>query len=569
MMRCASEPQPLNHAPMILRIHRRRHRLFLALGLSLLSSPTAATGLEAEKVIVLANANLPESVRIAEHYAAKRAIPAANIIELETSTEETISLRTYVESIHNPLLEVLIERDWVTAVKASGTDRSGRTRLSAAVHSVDCIVTIRGIPLRFENAAELIDEGSEAVPAQFNVNRAAVDSELSLIAVPGRTSMTAFVPNPYFAGGKGGQADRDSVIPVTRLDGPSSSAVINLIDRTLEAEQTGLMGRAYFDIGGPHAKGDTWMNAAGDLAQAAHFDTDFETTKRPMDARHRLDAPAIYMGWYRPKAYGPWAEPSWPVPPGAIAYHLHSFSATTVRSANRAWLGAFVRQGYCAMLGNVYEPYLELTHRPQIFLDALLQGAPFAVAALRSQPALSWMTVALGDPLYRPFAVELDTQLEVGTESPFAAYLFIRELNRLQAEGQAEEAVAFARRQFTEHPSLALGYALARLHSQQGEPAEAVEALGIIRYISRFSRDEWVLVREIADLLHRCGESPLALDLYKNLLAESGLSKALRLSLLERGADLATEAGNSRLASSWSMEAQRLKEPKPVKSKDE
>jgi hypothetical protein len=51
------------------------------------------------------------------------------------------------------------------------------------------------------------------------------------------------------------------------------------------------------------------MSAAGELAVKAHFDTSFDKMKRPMDERDRFDAPAIYMGWYRPNAYGMWRKP--------------------------------------------------------------------------------------------------------------------------------------------------------------------------------------------------------------------------------------------------------------------
>ena len=136
--------------------------------------------------------------------------------------------------------------------------------------------------------------------------------------------------------------------------------------------------------------GDAWLRAAGEIAEAAYFDVDFETSKRPMDFRDRLDAPAIYMGWYRPNAYAQWRAPRWRVPAGAIGFHLHSYSATSVRDP-KTWLGAFVSQGYCATFGNVFEPYLEFTHRPQVLLAHLIAGGHFGDAVMLSMPALSWL----------------------------------------------------------------------------------------------------------------------------------------------------------------------------------
>jgi hypothetical protein len=56
----------------------------------------------------------------------------------------------------------------------------------------------------------------------------------------------------------------------------------------------------------------------------------------------------------------------------------------------------------------VFEPYLQLTHRPDLLLRALLRGDNFGDAVVYAQPALSWHTIAIGDPLYRPFAVSVE-----------------------------------------------------------------------------------------------------------------------------------------------------------------
>jgi hypothetical protein len=372
--------------------------------------------------------------------------------------------------------------------------------------------------------------------------------------------MSAFIPNPYFDKRVVSQTDANRVLRVSRLDGPTHEDVLRLIDRTLEAERVGLMGRAYIDTGGPHATGDAWIRAAGELAEAAHFDVDYESTKRAMNESDRMDAPAIYMGWYRHKAYAQWAAPRWPVPPGAIGFHLHSFSGTSVRDRS-TWLGAFVSQGYCATVGNVYEPYLEFTHRPQILLQHLMEGGNFGEAVMRSMPALSWQSVAIGDPLYRPFKVPLRDQLTDSKEARFAAYASIREINRLLAETGTASAIEFARKQFVGQPSLALAYRLAQLYASVNQDREAVEVLKVIRFMTTFSPDEYVLVQKIANLLHRQGESTLALQLYNNLLSERHLSKELLIALYEGGAPIAEALGEPVTASRWLLEARKLRAP--------
>jgi tetratricopeptide (TPR) repeat protein len=101
--------------------------------------------------------------------------------------------------------------------------------------------------------------------------------------------------------------------------------------------------------------------------------------------------------------------------PGAIAVHIHSFSAATLRDPNANWAAPLLTRGAAATLGNVYEPYLQLTTHLDIFNDRLLHGFTLAESASMATQVLSWMGVVVGDPLYRPYASWL--QLETGKGS--------------------------------------------------------------------------------------------------------------------------------------------------------
>ena len=120
---------------------------------------------------------------------------------------------------------------------------------------------------------------------------------------------------------------------------------------------------------------------------------------------------AIYLGWYNADPYGPWITLPNRFVPGAIAYHLHSYSANTVRSETSNWVGPLIAHGADATMGMVYEPYLSLTPHEDIFTRRLLQGDYFAEAAYASEMALSWMLTVVGDPLYRPFHEPVDVAL--------------------------------------------------------------------------------------------------------------------------------------------------------------
>jgi uncharacterized protein (TIGR03790 family) len=519
----------------------------------------------ASRVVVLVNSNDPKSIELGQYYAQQRGIPLANVIELPLSAAETISWREYVDSLHNPLLNQLLADGWIRGVKGLEVDAVGRENMALAVHSIHYLVSMRGVPLRIAHAAEFALNGGAEIPAALRFNRAAVDSELTLLLAPANAATLAFVPNPYFQQSNPSAHAKARVIPVSRLDGPKSSDVVRLIDRSLLGEAQGLMGRAYIDLGGPHKKGDVWLEAAGDAAKAAFFDTDFERTGRAMGDLDRFDAPAIYMGWYRAHADGPWREPRWTVPVGAIGFHLHSFSAASVRDVKRGWLAAFIAQGYCATVGNVYEPYLEYSHRPDLLLQNLLAGHSFGEAILYSLPVFSWAGVAIGDPLYRPFKLGLSQQLAQAQDSQADPYLILRQLNRIQLQSGDAAALQFARQQFSHNPSLALAYRLAQLYQASGQNAAAVDALRIVGYMTVFAADERVLVQQIAELLQQIERPKLALSLYQRLLQSPSLNSKLRLQLLDSGRQLAQLMGERQLAAHWGNQLRSLNVPPAVK----
>ncbi len=520
--------------------------------------PFLASGAgEAERLIILANSSSKDSMALARYYAEMRSIPEGNIIALPLPEKETISIREYVDTLHNPLLEALLDRRLIIGAKSGIADAHGRKWLVAGLHDISYLVPVYGVPLRISNDAEAIAPNNGQIPENFRYNRASVDSELALLAMPGRRSMTAYNPNPFFDNKEPSSLILQTALRVSRIDGPDVRTVRSLIERTLEGERMGLQGRAYFDLGGPHASGDEWFREASEMVVAAYFDTTIESTKRLLDERDRFDAPAIYMGWYYKDAYGNFKIANWSVPPGALALHLHSFSATSLRTTNRYWLGALLKMGFCATLGNVYEPYLQMTHHPHRLLEFLLEGGTWGEAAAYSIPGFSWMGVAIGDPLYRPFQKKLGAQLGAA-DVPYAV---LREVNRIDLNGSATTATTYLRGEFQRAPSLPLAFALASRYADSGEVDKAMEVLRVMQYITVYAKEDKVLVQKLADLMARLDHKEQALVIYERLLGEEGIAKPYRIKLLTKGSELATKVGRARLANDWSNECLMLKTP--------
>jgi hypothetical protein len=134
---------------------------------------------------------------------------------------------------------------------------------------------------------------------------------------------------------------------------------------------------------------------------------------------------ALYYGWYAGSVAGPFTQSDFRFVPGAVAVHIHSFSAMTLRDANANWVAPLLTKGAAVSLGYVYEPYLQLTANLNVFNDRLLHGFTLAESAYMSYRALSWMTVVVGDPLYRPYAswLQLDSRKDAAkTDSSWKIY---------------------------------------------------------------------------------------------------------------------------------------------------
>lgn len=354
------------------------------------------------RVIVLANSRSAESIALATFYVVQRGVPAANVIALPMPEAETITWRQFVDEIHRPLQDSLVQRGLIEGVSSSLVDRVGRRRYAFTSQKISYLVVCRGVPLRIGNDASLL-AGGPRIPDPFQRNDAAVDSELSLLATANAES-TGYLSNPLF------QREAPAVPPeaaltlkVSRLDGPDWTSARQLVTSAIAAEKNGLRGRYYVDLGGPHREGDDWLRATRAELTRLGFDGEVEETPALFDANKALESPLFYFGWYTGDCTGALARSDFHFLPGAIALHIHSFSAQTLHSSTVSWCGPLIAHGVTATVGNVFEPYLQLTHRPDLLMHALAQGKRWGDAVYYSIPVLSWQGVAIGDPLYQPF----------------------------------------------------------------------------------------------------------------------------------------------------------------------
>ncbi len=509
----------------------------------------------ASRVIILANSDDPDSLRLARYYAEKRAVPVANIFAFKMPRSETISRTEFTATIWQPLEDELIRQHWINAAGTTLTDEVGRKKYATYGHRISYLVVCRGVPLRIFHDLSLADIKELPSPVlrpELRTNQAAVDSELALLA-QSRPPINGFVLNPLYRNDHPGSFVEGQVVKVSRLDGPGYEYAQALIDHAIAAEQTGLLGRAYVDLNGIHPTGDEWLEATVRELAALGFDRDEERTPATFPATARFDAPVLYFGWYAGSLNGPFALPGFRFPPGAVALHIHSYSAATLNSPTEGWCGPLIARGVTATVGNVFEPYLQFTHEPDLLLRSLARGDTFGDAAAYAMRVLSWQSIAIGDPLYRPFAVTLEKQLANLPQLPpsLAAYAVLREANLLEAGGKKDEALALLRREAQSHPGLPVALALAGRLEAAKDLAAAAQALEVAAGRTGFQTDEWALASFAAHRLVADGAASKAVLVYQHLFSDGKLPPELRAAWLDEARLAAVKAGDKLQAADW------------------
>lgn len=429
-------------------------RILLLCVLGTAVEPTQAS--EVPAIAVVYNANSFESRDLAHYYAKRRKIPRSRLIGLDLPNRETMSRSEFQEKLQGPLLEKLAP--WITfhsSTQFVSAARSDTAFPFPAQAQIRYLALCYGVPLRILNESNLSEPNADRVPPELRKSEAAVDSELALAAL-GRSRWPAVGPWPnraYAATNTASLHPTNGVLMVARLDGPALGVAKGLIDKALQAETSGLWGRAYFDArgltNGSAKLGDDWIQGAAEVARRLGFETVVDEQDARFPAAFPMSQTALYAGWYEYDGHvsGPFVKSHVEFMPGAFAYHLHSFSAHTLRSDSRYWAGPLLDRGATITMGTVHEPYLEFTPNLAIFMHRFIHlGFSFGEAAYASQSHLSWQTTVVGDPLYRPFQKSAQAQHEelLLSGSPLLEWSFLKIVNiNLAAEIAAGELIEY------------------------------------------------------------------------------------------------------------------------------
>lgn len=371
-------------------------QLLLAAVLSLSAN---AQYLTSKDVLVIFNKAVPESAKLAGVYQQLRGIPNSRLLGLDLPTKADITREEFESTLLTPLREHFDNKDWWRR------SRDAQGLLLPIENQIRAIVLMRGVPLRIKPSPKTPPKEGEAAPTDPISPRdeASVDSELALFGIE-KLPIKGVLKNAFF----------DSKVPlskakipylvlVTRIDAPAYTVCKRMITDAVETEKHGLWGRAYVDIANKFPQGDEWLENIVKENRKYGIPTVIDRFNDTLPKNYPMTDAALYYGWYDWSVSGPFLNPTFQFRPGAIAIHLHSFSAQQLSDAHKNWAAPLLVRGAAATVGNVYEPYLHLTHHFSTLHHRLLEGWSFAEAAWAAMPVTSWQGVVLGDPLYRPF----------------------------------------------------------------------------------------------------------------------------------------------------------------------
>lgn len=485
---------------------------WICAAICLAGARSATADVRTQATLVVYNTIDPLSEELAHYYAEKRQIPEDQVVGLPCPTTEEITREEYDRQLAGPLRQLLTERGWW----------DGGTRGPVTRNRIRYVALIRGIPLKIAPAVGYPDDTSAAPDPIRSRNDASVDSELSILGAFS-SQISGAVKNPYFRSyASASESGVPQLMLVTRLDGPTGGDVKRMIDDSLEAEKNGLWGIAYFDIRDidqPGLKeGDEWLRTAARRTSESGIPVVMGYGGSLFPEAYPMTDAAFYYGWYTWNVTGPFLHPGFKFAKGAVACHIHSFSAASVRTPGANWAGPLVQAGAAAVLGNAYEPYLGLTTHLDVFQDRLLAGFSFAEAAYMGSPALSWMNVLLGDPLYRPMRLVNDISAERPREAaPWLAY-------RNGAQSWYEDSPAAGEKRLRaaaeDWKSGMIMEGLASLFAGAGRTSDALAASALARkYYGDSPETIRTLYRE-TNLLVSIGQKKRALDFLDQAIRE-------------------------------------------------
>jgi uncharacterized protein (TIGR03790 family) len=338
-----------------------------------------------DRVMLVVNDNSPLSRQIGEYYVRRRGVAPKNVCHIKTKLDEEISREDYDRQIARPIGAFL--------------------RKEGLEESIYYIVTTAGVPLRVQ--------GTDGLDGTI----ASVDSELTLLYSDQKTgrphAINGVIVNPFF--GKRDRAFSHPEFPiylVTRLAAYDFDGVKGMIERSLAASNR---GKFILDLrSSDDEPGNDWLRDAAILLPKSRVM--LEETIRPVWDQADVIG---YAGWGSNDRHHNRRFPGFHWLPGGIVTEYVSTDGRTFKKPPEKWIPTqewnnssswfanspqsmvadYILEGATGGSGHVYEPYLQMTPRPDLLFPAYYSGRNLAESYYLAIPSLSWQNIVVGDPL--------------------------------------------------------------------------------------------------------------------------------------------------------------------------
>jgi len=343
---------------------------------------------------VVANANDPTSMILAQRYADVRHVPDSNVCSLDLPDDVDISLSDFETRWMMPLFACLGER----------------------IEQIEAVLLVRGVPLRVHIP---VDGGVDRVSAAAAVSvwQTRMGNGRPMRGVPpGQQRQCGNTPclaprfeNPYRSGHfePGWQRFAAGIdwrpVLVTMLHGRNFEDAGRLLDSALNGEQTG-GGEGTFLLmqGGDPARSalDPELEPAAEALTAIGFEAEVVPFDSDLTGR---DLAAFVTGSAQ---LGEVIEGN-TYRPGALVDNLTSYGALPVNftadGQQQVSIARWVAQGVAGAHGTTDEPLSHVFPSRQFLVD-YAHGMTLAESYHRNLPFAYWRNLVLGDPMAAPYA---------------------------------------------------------------------------------------------------------------------------------------------------------------------
>ncbi len=373
-----------------------------------------ANSQDGERALLLVNPMNPESLYVANHYAAQRNIPAQNMIFMRPSANDYNSL-----------------------VSTQLAGFAGHLTNTGMTQQVDFVV-IPPDTTYYVSAPNLVSDQCYPVarftlPAAYGLYRQAADIQAGLSS----TSPNHYYKNlwaaiafdseiAWYLGNPSSSANAESyllpaMLGYTGTRGNSLQEVLDMIDRSVAADFSAPVGTVYYmETNDPARSGPrdgkyptavNKMQAAGGAAQ--HLMADLPLGNH--------DCMGVMTGLASPNI----SDPGFSLLPGSFADHLTSY-AGTFWNGSQVKMSAWISKGASGTAGTIEEPcnYSGKFPHPLVHV-AYYKGLTLGEAWFRSTGFKPFQSLFIGDPLTRPYGSPPIVDLPGAPTSPVSGTIVL------------------------------------------------------------------------------------------------------------------------------------------------